>query len=99
MADETSDLSIQEAISAVNVTQAFYKRQRKEELFYSAAVDQVHSLNIGDPNCLGINGYQLDLIAVSPTNLVHPKFISVKFITKLATYLFKNSMIDLNKQI
>ena len=30
----------------------FYKHQRKEELFdmfYSAAVDQAHSLNIGDP--------------------------------------------------
>ena len=57
-AEETSkvlqakDLLIQDATSAVSVTENFLRRHRKEsefEMFYSNAVDEASSLQIGEP--------------------------------------------------
>ena len=59
------------------VTQAFYKRQRKEELFdvfYSAVVDQAHSLDIGGPRLPRYKRLPSRLDSSQPHQFSAPKF-------------------------
>ena len=49
---QAKDTSVQEAISAVRVTQSFYKRQRLDdsfERFFETTVNDARVLNIGEP--------------------------------------------------
>ena len=49
---QAKDLSVQEAVSAVKVTQSFYKRQRQDdtfEKFFESTVTDAQALNIGQP--------------------------------------------------
>ena len=49
---QAKDLLIQEAMSAVNVTQAFYQRQRQDDafnVFYDSVLKGAKELEIGEP--------------------------------------------------
>ena len=46
---QAKDLLIQEAMSAVNVTRAFYQRQRQDDAFYDSVLKGAKELEIGEP--------------------------------------------------
>jgi len=89
-AEETSkvlqnkDRTLQEAVSAVNLTQAFYQRQRNDYEF-----DRLMRLlrwKLENQNYQDTGSYQQDLMMVNPTNSESQKHIFIKFIMKLVTF-------------
>ena len=49
---QAKDISVQEAVSAVKVTQSFYQRQRQDEYFekfFESTITDARALNIGEP--------------------------------------------------
>ena len=100
---QAKDLSIQEALSAVNLAKGFYKHQRTEQTFnfcYDKAVHNAESLQIGRLVLPRYKDYQSDWIKEpNPMSLKHQRVIFVNNTLKLVIYYLESWMIGLTSKV
>ena len=96
---QAKDTTVQEAVSALNATRAFYQHQRQDDAFdtfYEDTVAQAQTLKLESQNCQGIGNLQSSLVVVSLTSLVNQKNSFVNNTLQSVISLFKNFWTDLS---